>query len=154
RFTPDGNQLVVTVKGTNTIYVFHVDDKGRAEDPVATQASLPALPGFFGFTFDRNENLLVTELFGAPKIPGIIPQGGADALSSFTISQSGDLGPISSHIADEGTAECWAALEPIMGHYVYVSNNLSASISSYVVEGDSQVTLLNGVAASGNGPND
>jgi hypothetical protein len=151
RFTPDGDQLVVTVKGTNTIYVFHVDDKGRAEDPVATQASLPALPSFFGFTFDRNENLLVTELFGAATT---IPQGGAGAVSSFTISLSGDLSSISSHIADGGTAACWIALEPIMGQYAYVSNNLSASISSYVVAGDSQVTLRNGVAASGAGPND
>ena len=53
RFTPDGNRLVVTVKGTNTIYVFPVGENGRAGSPTTTQAALPALPSFFGLTFDR-----------------------------------------------------------------------------------------------------
>src|SRR5205823_10282729 len=54
RFTPNGDQLVVTVKGTNTIYVFRVDEDGRVGDhPTITQAPGPALPSFFGFTFDK-----------------------------------------------------------------------------------------------------
>src|SRR5262249_11527938 len=38
RFTPSGNQLVVTVKGTNAIYVFPVDKDGTADAPTITQA--------------------------------------------------------------------------------------------------------------------
>jgi 6-phosphogluconolactonase len=151
RFTPDGDQLVVTVKGTNTIYVFPVDRDGTAGPPTATQASGPALPTFFGFTFDNNGDLLVTELFGSATS---IPAGGAGALSSFTISRTGDLSEISSHVADGGTAACWIALEPITGRFAYVANNLSASISSYTVGMDGTVTLLNPIAASGAGPND
>src|SRR5262249_41103689 len=152
RFTPDGDQLVVTVKGTNTIYVFQVDKDGSVENqPTITQVLGPALPTFFGFTFDKNDRLLVTELFGASTT---IPSGGTGALSSFMITRSGDLLPISSHVADGGTAACWIALEPINGRFAYVSNNLSASISSYTVGNDGSITLLNGLAASGVGPND
>jgi 6-phosphogluconolactonase (cycloisomerase 2 family) len=151
RFTPDGNQLVVTVKGTNTIYVFPVDEDGRAGDPTLTQAPGPALPSFFGLTFDKKGHLLVTELFGSATS---IPAGAQGALSSFTITNNGHLQPISSHIGDGGTAACWIALEPITGRFAYVANNLSASISSYTVGNNGIVTLLNGVAASGSGPND
>jgi len=151
RFDPDADKLVVTVKGTNTIYVFRVDDDGRAVDPEITQAPGPALPSFFGFTFDRHENLLVTELFGSATT---LPKGGAGALSSFRVSHDGDLTAISSDVNDGGTAACWIALEPITGRFAFVANNLSASISSYSVSNAGTVTLINGVAASGAGPND
>ena len=150
-FTRDGQQLIVTVKGTNTIYVFPVDEDGAAGDPTTTQSPGPALPTFFGFTFDRNDNLLVTEFFGSSTS---IPAGAKGALSSFAISSDGPLLPISSHVGDGGTAACCIALEPITGKFAYVANNLSASISSYTVANDGSVTLLNGVAATGSGPND
>jgi 6-phosphogluconolactonase (cycloisomerase 2 family) len=152
RFTPGGRRLVVTVKGTNTIYVFSVDPDGRAGDhPAISQAPGPALPSFFGFTFDRGGHLLVTELFGSATS---IPAGGQGALSSFRITNNGDLLPISSHVADGGTAACWIALEPITGKFAYVANNLSASISSYTVGDNGIVTLLDGTAGTGAGPND
>jgi 6-phosphogluconolactonase len=151
RFTPDGDQLVVTVKGTNTIYVFPLDRDGRAEDPAVTQAPGPALPNFFAFAFDRNENLLVTELFGTASS---IPAGAQGAVSSFTIRSSGGLNPLSSHVGDGGTAASFIAVEPILGRFAYVANNLSASISSYTVGTNGVVTLLNATAGAGSGPND
>src|SRR5262249_36644195 len=108
---------------------------------------------FFGLTFDKQEHLLVTELFGSATS---IPAKGAGAVSSFTILESLEsrqLLPISSHVGDGGTAACWIALEPATGNYAFVSNNLSASISSYSVS-NGKVTLLNGAAATPGGPND
>ena len=151
RFTPDGDQLIVTVKGTNSVYVFPLDQQGRAGSPTITQSTLPALPSYFGFTFDKNEHMLVTELFGSSTS---IPAGGMGAVSSFTVTNTGSLPSISSHVGDGGTAACWIALEPKDGKYAYVANNLSASISSYSVSADGSVTLLDGTAASGAGPND
>jgi len=153
-FTPNGSQLVVTVKGTNAIYVFPVDQNGIAGTPTITQAPAtpllpPALPTFFGFAFDNNGDLLVTETFGSATS---IPKGGAGALSSFSINANG-LSPISSHVADGGTAACWIAVDPITG-FAYVTNNLSASISSYTVGTNGTVTLVNGIAGQGAGPND
>jgi 6-phosphogluconolactonase len=151
RFTPDGNQVVVAVKGTNTIYVFPVDENGTADRPTITQAPGPAVPSFFGLTFDKQEHMLVTELFGAATT---IPKGGQGSVSSFRVTKSGELVSISSHVADGGTAACWIALEPTTGSYAYVSNNLSASVSSYSVGLDGTLTLLASVATAASGPND
>jgi 6-phosphogluconolactonase (cycloisomerase 2 family) len=152
QFTPDGKQLVVTVKGTNTIYVFGVGNDGVANDqPTIMQAPGPALPTFLGSTFDTKGDLLVTEFFGSATT---IPAGGQGAVSSFTITKGGQLPAISSHVADGGTAPGWIALEPITGSFAYVANNLSASISSFTVGKNGIITLLNGTAASGSGPND
>jgi len=150
-FTPDGDHLVVTVKGTNTIYVFPVDEDGRAGHPTTTQAPGPALPTPFGFTFDKEGHLLVTEPFGTATA---IPAGGASAVSSFTVTKAGDLHSISSHVGDLGTAACWIALEPTTGKFAYVSNNLSASISSYSVGTNGSLTLLEATAAIASGGND
>ena len=149
-FTPDGNQLVVTVKGTNTIYVFPVGEHGRAGSPAITQAPGPALPTFFGMAFDKQGHLLVSEAFGSATS---IPAGGHGAASSFNIIRGGQLVQISSHVADGGTAACWIAVDPT-ATYAYVSNNLSASISSYLVGSDGSLTLLASVVATGAGPND
>jgi 6-phosphogluconolactonase (cycloisomerase 2 family) len=155
RFSPDGSRLVVTVKGTNTIYVFPVDADGIAGSPTPTQAAGPELPTPFGFAFDNSGNLVVTELFGSATS---IPKGGAGALSSFSIGGTGGLTAISSHVNDNGTAACWIALDPISGRFAYVANNLSASISSYSLASvSSPLTLLNGTANGGTvtaGPND
>lgn len=155
RFSPNGRQLVVTVKGTNTIYAFRVRS-GMAEDPFAIKIAnaalpTPALPTPLGVTFDTVGHLLVAELFGTATS---IPKGGAGAVSSFTLTRTPSLQAISSDVADGGTAAHAIVLEPISGKFAYVSNNLSASISSYTVGGDGSVTLLNGIAASGAGPND
>jgi 6-phosphogluconolactonase (cycloisomerase 2 family) len=148
RFTPDGTQLVVTVKSTNSIYVFPVGEQGS---PRITQAPGPALPTDFGFTFDQQGHLIVTEAFGQATS---IPMGGAGAVSSYEITDAGALLPISASIGDGGTAACWVALEPITGRYAYVANNLSNSLSSYSVGNDGSVTLLAAIAATGSGPND
>jgi 6-phosphogluconolactonase len=147
-FTPDGTQLVVTVKSTNKIYVFPVGEQGA---PMVTQAPGPALPTYFGFTFDQQAHLILTEPFGQATT---IPSSGAGAVSSFTISEAGALQQISASVGDAGTAPCWIALEPITGRYAFVSNNLSNSLSSYSIGSDGSVRLLAAIAATPNGPND
>ena len=150
KFTPDGTRLVVTVKGTNSIYVFPVDANESAGNPTIMQSPGPALPSFFAMTFDRNANLLVTDLFGTATS---IPAGGKGAVSSFAITGSDSLSSISSDVGDGGTAACWITLEPLAGQYAFVANNLSASISAYSVANGS-VTLLTSIAAAASGPND
>ncbi|HEX6842686.1 MAG TPA: beta-propeller fold lactonase family protein [Stellaceae bacterium] len=150
-FSPDGTQLVVTIKGTNTIDVFPVDKSGSAGSPTVTQASLPALPTYFGVDFAGNGDLLAVEMFGGATS---IPAGGVGAVSSFAVDTAGDLTAISAHIGDGGTAPAAVAVEPIVGRLAYVSNNLSASISSYTVGSNGVLTLLNGTAAAASGPND
>lgn len=147
-FTPDGKHLIVTVKGTNSIYVFPVGEHGV---PRVIQAPGPALPTYFGFAFDQNGNMILTEAFGKATS---IPAGGAGAVSSFTVSGSGALTQISASVGDGGTAACWIALEPITRQFAYVGNNISNNISSYSVGNDGSVTLLAASAAAASGPND
>jgi 6-phosphogluconolactonase (cycloisomerase 2 family) len=160
RFTPDGSQLVVTVKGTNSIYVFSVDaNDGNIGNPTVTQATGPALPTDFGIAFDAQEHLLITEAFGRATS---IPTPGAGAVSSYQINKNGTLVPISKSVGDGGTAACWIALEPATGNFAYVANNLSPigdgqpnSISSYKVGRTGSLTLLKSNAVGAvNGPND
>jgi 6-phosphogluconolactonase (cycloisomerase 2 family) len=150
-FSPEGRQLVVTVKGTNAIYVFPVHRDGALEAPTITQAPGPALPTFFGIAFDREGDLLVAEVFGDATS---IPAGAKGSVSTFAVTGSGHLLPISSHVADGGTAALAIVVEPARGRFAYVSNNLSASISSYTVAHNGTVALLSGNAAVGSGPND
>lgn len=154
RFAPDATRLLVSVKGTNQIYVFPVDANGVAGVPTVFTAPGPALPSYFGFTFDSHQNLLITELFGTSSS---IPAGSAGAVSSFSIGSTGTLTPISKSVTNGGTASCWIAIEPTTGKYAYVSNNLSNTIASYSVGADGSLTLISGSAASGtttSGPND
>ena len=55
--------MIVTVKSTNTIYVFPRDDDGRPLTPTVYQSSGPNQPTYFGFSFDKNGNLLVSRGF-------------------------------------------------------------------------------------------
>ena len=151
-FTPSGDALIVTVKSTNTIYVFPRDDDGRPLAPTLYQYSGPNQPTYFGFAFDKNDNLLVTEAFGASPT---IPAGNAGAVSSFAIGRrTGTLTPISASVPNEQTTPCWAVVDTY-GH-LFVSNNNSDSISSYTVETDGSLTLLDSTAetSTGSGPND
>jgi 6-phosphogluconolactonase len=150
-FTPDGNQLIVTVKGTNSIYVFPVGNRGTLGSPAITQAPGPALPTYFGFAFDKRQQMIVAEAFGrSPSIPA----AGAGAVSSFAVTRSGALYQISASIADFGTAACWVALDPTTGRHAYISNNLSNTISTYSAAANGRLSLLAANAAAANGPND
>ena len=144
--SPDGKHLVVTVKATNTIYVFPLDKDGRAGAPTVTPAAPPALPNFTGFAFDRSGNLLVAEAFGASTS---IPAGGHAAVSSFAITSNGHLVPISAHVSDGGGTDAVSiALEPVTERFAYVANNLGANgIASYIVA-NGAVTLLSPAAAT------
>ncbi|WP_160111427.1 lactonase family protein [Tolypothrix sp. NIES-4075] len=154
-FTPDKQKLVVTVKGTNTIYVFPLSRNGRPTSPSLTQVGNPFQPTPFGFafakTYDSSKSyLLVTEPFGATST---IPAPSASAVSSFEIGNDGALTTITQSLPNGQTTSCWIAIAP-SGKYAYVSNNGGSTISSYQIGSDGSLTLLASVAAQANKPND
>lgn len=156
-FTPDNTALVVTVKGTNMIYVFPLDNDGKPGSPTITQVGDPNQPTPFGFAFTRRGNpgrrqLIVTEPFGAtPTIPAVP----FSAVSSFALGEDGDLEVISSSVPNDQGTSCWIALDP-RHRYAYIGNNATSNISSYRIRNDGRLRLLEGVAASRAGglPND
>jgi 6-phosphogluconolactonase (cycloisomerase 2 family) len=60
-FSPDGNTLVVTERGTNSISAYAVDARGYADGPT-TIPSAGQTP--YGFDFTDRGALVVTEAFG------------------------------------------------------------------------------------------
>ena len=104
-FNPDGNVLVVTEEGTNTIDTYIVGPDGIAENP-ATFTSIGGGP--YGFAFTGENNLIVTE-------------AATNTLSSYVLSDMGTLRTISGAMPTFGNAPCWVAIND-MGSFAYTSN--------------------------------
>ena len=146
QFTPDGDALVVTEKGTNKIDIYTVED-GIANGP-AVRDSNGVTP--FGFAFDKRGHLIVSEAFGgAPN---------QAALSSYNVSdESSNISVISPSVKDGQSAACWVVVTK-NGRYAYTTNTASGSVSGYRVANDGKLTLLGdgltAVIGAGTGPID
>jgi 6-phosphogluconolactonase len=143
-FSPDGDLLVVSEKGTNMLEVYRVSHNGLTSGPAA-QNSNGMTP--FGFAFARPDILIVSEAFGGAPMQA--------AVSSYRLPESGNLRVISGSVPDHQTAACWVVTFG-RGQYAYVTNTGSGAISGYSVADNGSLTLLNpdGVtAATGPGTN-
>jgi len=129
-FTPDGNELVVTEKNSNTLDVYPLDRHGVAGAPNVS----PSAGGTpFGFDFGGG-HLLVSEAAGSASSYNVTPAG------SSVIS-----GAVSTHQA----APCWL-IATVDGKYAYTANAGSGSLSGFSVSPSGALTLLDasGVTAS------
>jgi 6-phosphogluconolactonase (cycloisomerase 2 family) len=135
-FSPDGRTLVVTERGTNSISTYVVDERGYAAGPNQIESS-GATP--YGFDFADTGALVVTEAFGG--------EVGAAAASSYALRGAGQLTPVSTSVADTRSEVCWAAVTRD-GRFAYVTNFGDGTISSYRIESDGSIELLEPVAAS------
>ncbi len=133
-FAPDGDTLIVTEKGTNSVDVFRVGKDGLA-GPAATFASSGATP--FGFDFDKRGNVIVSEAFG----------GTASALSSYKI-KAGGLETISpSVVSTDQKAACWVVVSK-NGRMVYTTNTATGTVSSYAIGRRGELELVEAAAAT------
>ena len=152
-FSPRGKELVVTVKGSNEIYVFPVDDNGLPGEAPVSNISNGFTP--FGFAFDRRGHLISVEAFGTgPQPPP--PTSDTGAASSYRLERDGSLQVISGSVGNFQTAACWLITDR-RGRYAYTTNNTSGTISGYRIRRNGELSLLNadGVAAeTGNDPVD
>ena len=132
-FSPDGEVLVVTEKGTNLIDTFPVDEDGVAGG-VTTHPSAGTTP--FGFAFTKRGTLIVSEAAG----------GAVNASSASSYDVSGDsFELISAAVPTQQTAACWAVATKD-GKYAYTANAGSGSISLYRAGRDGALTLRSSVA--------
>jgi len=149
-FTPDGRALVVTVKGSNSIYAFPLDHGGRPGAPSTSRAAGPYQPTYFGFAFDKKGHLVVSEPFGTTPVIPAVP---FSAVSSFSITRDGALQAISSSVPNGRGTACWVVLDP-SERYAYTANNATSDISTYALHKDGSLTLLESEAADADLPND
>ena len=112
-FSPDGSQLIVTTKANGSaIDVFRVKRHGVLSDAPVVNSEPGTVP--FAVTFDRNENLVVTE-------------AGTNALATFDLHRDGTITLL--HAVPTGqAATCW-----VVGNdgQFYASNAGAASLSRF-----------------------
>jgi 6-phosphogluconolactonase len=127
-FSPKGNVLVVTEKGTNNIDTYVVNSNGVAGNP-DNQTSAGAGP--YGFAFTSSGTLVVSE-------------AASNSASTYAVSASGKLRIISGAMPDFGNAPCWLVVN---GNFVYAANAHGGTISSYKISKSSGLRLFSSVAA-------
>lgn len=143
-FDPRGDMLIVTIKGSNEIRVFPLDDNDLPAQTPTINFSQGNTP--FGFTYDRRGRLVMTEAFG------INPVGTANsgAVSTYEINDDGTLDVISSSVENFQTATCWIVTGSRSARqYAYATNNVSGTISGYSYNRNGSINLLdpNGTSA-------
>jgi len=139
-FSHDGKVLVVTEKTTSLIDTFALDNKG-----VPVQHKIFQSPGTepFGFAFDQRDHLFVSEAPGS-------------AVSSYSVSEDGELTLISTSVPDNQKAACWMAITK-NGQFGYDANAAANNTSGYRIARDGSISLLNAdgvTGVTGAGPND
>jgi 6-phosphogluconolactonase len=122
-FAPDGSALVVTEKASRTIDVYPVDSDGVAGAPFVSP-SAGATP--FGFDFDLNGHLLVSEAGGSA--------------SSYSVGAAG-VSVISGAVTTHQAAPCWLVASRD-GRFAYTANGGSGTISGFSVGSNGSLTLL------------
>ncbi len=141
-FSPDGEILVVTEKGTNRIDTYLVGRDGRAEGPMIhdSEGTTP-----FGFAFGKRNQLIVSE-------------ASSGSLSSYHVADDGTLQVISSSVSTTETAACWVVVTND-GRFAYTTNAGTGSISGFLIGHKGGLSLLDpdgrtGVTGDGSAPID
>ena len=132
-FSPDGEILMVTEKGTQTIDTYAVNVNGTLNGPISNHSS-GATP--FGFQFTTHSLAIVSEA-GAT----------SNALSSYRVDENGQLVLITGSLVNGQKGVCWAVVTED-GHFAYTINAGTGTISSYSVAPDGTLSLLNAEAAT------
>lgn len=140
-FSPSGDALVVTVKGTDEIRVYPVDEDGLPSAEPVTAISNGTTP--FSFAFSRRGDLLVVEAFGT----GEVGDPNAGAASSYDVAPDGTLSLVSGSVGNFQTATCWIVVDP-RGRFAYTTNNASDTVSGYRIGRDGRLALLDGDGVS------
>jgi 6-phosphogluconolactonase (cycloisomerase 2 family) len=133
QLSPDGRTLVVTERGSNAVETFDV--RGGRLGEATSHPSSGAVP--YGFDFDRRGTLVVSE-------------AASGSASSYDVAPR--FRNLTEALGDTQAAACWLV---VSGDYAWVVNAASASISSYRIDNDGSLALVDAVAAStGAGPTD
>ena len=139
-FSPDGHQLVVTERGVpstvGAIDTFAVNPNGSLTLEQADRTA-SVDPNPFGFAFTRSGTLLVSNVgqvngtfdypAGSVPIPQILdPTQFIGSASSYSLSNTGALTPVSTEVASGGRGACWLVLSQD-GRFAFVTNTLSTA---------------------------
>lgn len=135
-FSPDGNVLVVTERSVSRIDTWTLDDNGLATSSGIFQQPVDSTP--FGFAFADRGRIVVADSF--------LDRAGLGAASSFILSDDGVLTDKTVALGNGNASSCWIVISND-GRFVFVTQPVSQSITSYAIEPDGSLSLLNPSAA-------
>jgi 6-phosphogluconolactonase len=129
-FNPQGNVLIVAEKGTNIIDTYTVGPSGVASAP---WSQMSAGSGPYGFAFTYQGKLIVSE-------------AASNSVSSYAVSNNGQLITISGAMPTFGNAPCWLVVNG-NSQYAVAANAHGGTISIFSMSSESTLTLTSSVAA-------
>jgi 6-phosphogluconolactonase (cycloisomerase 2 family) len=129
--SPNGQEVVVTERASNSFDVFHVNGNGTLGS-IVTSASLGA--GAFALVFAPNGTAIVSET-------GVAGGTNASTISSYSISASGVFTAISQSVPTLGNANCWNVVTP-NGKEVFVANAASSSVAGFWIGANGALTAV------------
>ncbi|HET6871339.1 MAG TPA: beta-propeller fold lactonase family protein [Solirubrobacteraceae bacterium] len=139
-FSPDGHQLIVTLRGVpstvGAIDTFAVNPNGSLTLEQADRTA-SVDPNPFGFAFTPSGTLLVSNVgqvngtfaypAGSVPIPQILdPAQFTGSASSYSLSSTGALAPVTTEVLSGGRGACWLVLSKD-GKFAFVTNTLSTA---------------------------
>jgi hypothetical protein len=130
-FARDGETLLVTEKGTQSIDAFRIDRHGYAVAPTSVAAN-GVTPFGFGVTWRGY---------------AVISEAGSGSAASYEVGEDGKLAPIGAPIALGEKAPCWLVTTHD-GRYAYTANAGSGDISALRIHDDGALTLINASAGT------
>lgn len=132
KIDPDSEFVLVSTKAANVMFSYEIGRDGElARNPVISDAGDTP----FGFTFDTDDTLLVTET-------------GTNAVSRFELEEDGALDQIGPSVPNGQQATCWIQR---VGDYFFAANTGTSTISSYRVNDHGKLELVQAVAAEPGG---
>ncbi|MGF6597218.1 hypothetical protein P3T23_001935 [Paraburkholderia sp. GAS448] len=137
KFAPEGNELLVTEKGTQLIDTYSVGFTGYASTPTP-HASNGVTP--FGFSITIRGYAIVSE-------------AGSGSVSSYEVEDGKHLTSISAAIPLGQSTPCWPVTTGD-GRFAYTANAGSGTISSLRIAADGTLSLLNPSAGTLSAPLD
>jgi 6-phosphogluconolactonase len=137
KFSPEGDELLVTEKGTQLIDTYSVGFSGYASTatPHASNGVTP-----FGFSI-------------TPRGYAIVSEAGSGSVSSYEVEDGKHLDSISASIHLGQMAPCWLVTTGD-GRYAYTANAGSGTISSLRIAADGTLSVLNPAAGTLSAPLD
>jgi 6-phosphogluconolactonase (cycloisomerase 2 family) len=136
-FSGDGKTLIVTEKTTSILDTFTVDDNGLLNEHKTFASPVPTP---FGFAAGKQNRIFVSEANGGAT--------GASSVSSFQVSDQGDLTGISVGVPTTQSAACWVVITGNQ-RFAYTSDTGSGTISGYAVSRSGELQLLTYTGVSG-----
>jgi len=130
-FLNDGKMLALTLKTTNKIIAYNLNDNGTLGEKFSLTSNSPRP---YGFAIGQQGNIYVSEAVQS-------------ALSVYNITPTG-ITAVAGPLLTNQISACWAATSP-NGKYIYIVNANSNSVTGYTINSLTSFTIMqpNGITA-------